>query len=275
MRKLLSAGFLRLRKAMVFWLVLLFMLGLGLFLVVLEYLDIVRYHEYNNFDQGLFAYITFIGICCAVFCSSFLGTEYSDNTFRNKIMVGHKRRDIYFTNLIVSLAASFLMFAAFLLAYCPLGTLVSNPSEIPMGAILSYLAISLFTIAAITSVFNMLAMLIPYKSVSSVVCVLFFFLLLAAALVIRARLDAPEYVVNYFLSVDGVDMSEPEPNPRYLQGMAREIYQFFFDLLPSGQAIQIASREVEHPLRVILCSVGIVIVTNISGARAFCRKDLR
>lgn len=275
MRKLLSAGFLRLRKAKVFWLALLFMLGLALLIIVQGYLSIVRYHEYGNFDEGLFAYISCIGICCAVFCSSFLGTEYSDNTFRNKIMVGHKRRDIYITNLIVTLAASFLMFAAFLLVYCPLGPLVTNPSQIPMSTILSCLAISLFTIAAIASVFNMLAMLIPYKSVSSIVCVLFFFLMLGAALVIYAKLNAPEYVSDYMLTANGVELSDPKPNPRYLRGMVREIYQFFFDLLPSGQAIQIASKEAAHPLRLILCSVGIFIVTNISGVRSFERKDLR
>lgn len=275
MRKLLSAGFMRLRKVKVFWVVLLFMMGLGLFIVVQGCLDIIRYGEYGMYDDWLFAYVSFVPICCAVFCSSFLGTEYSDGTIRNKLIVGHKRREIYLTNLIVIFVAALFMTGAFLLVYCPLGALVTLPPKLTTGAILRYLTVSLFTTAAFVSIFNMIAMLISNKAVSAVVCILFFFVLLLAAVVIYGRLEAPETFVEYFMTIDGVDVSEPKPNPRYLQGIAREIYQFFFDLFPSGQAVQLAGKMVQHPFRMMFCSVGIVIVTNISGIRAFGRKNLR
>lgn len=46
-------------------------------------------------DDRFFAYSFFIGILSAIFCSLFTGTEYSDGTIRNKIVVGHSRISIY------------------------------------------------------------------------------------------------------------------------------------------------------------------------------------
>lgn len=274
MRKLLSAGFMRLRKAKIFWIVLLFMLGLGLFIISQYFLDIIRYNEYGMYDDALFAYVIMTAICCAVFCSSFLGTEYSDGTIRNKLIVGHKRRDIYLSNLIVTFVTSLMMMVVFLLVYCSLGRLVTVAPKLPVSLILYYIGISLFTLAAFASIFNAIAMLISNKAVSSVICILFFFVLLVAAITIYVRLEASEYVPGYFLTSNGVEMRE-ELNPKYLRGIAREIYQFFLDLFPSGQALQLVSKMVTHPLRMMLCSVGIVVVTNLSGLQAFSRKDLR
>ncbi len=46
---------------------------------------------------------------CSVFCDMFLETEYSDGTIRNKLMVGHTRKEIYCANLLtVFLANAFV-----------------------------------------------------------------------------------------------------------------------------------------------------------------------
>ena len=275
MRKLLSADFSRMRKDKIFWLEVVFMFGLGLFVTYAQYSDIIRYGEVRHLDDVLFSFLTFIGCCSAIFCSMFSGTDYSDGTIRNKLIVGHFRSSIYLSNWVTSTAATMIMAIAFLASYGTLGSLLLEAPQASAGRIVFYLFLSLFTIMAFSSLFSMLSMLVPRKSVSAVVCLLVFLGLLMMAMVVRAKLDAPEFVSDYFLTIDGLDMTEPQPNPRYLQGIAREIYQFFFDLFPSGQAIQLAGKMAQHPLRMMLCSAGIVIVTNISGIRAFGRKNLR
>ena len=44
----------------------------------------------NRIDNGFFGCALFIGIVMAVFCSLFIGTEYSEGTIRNKIIIGQK-----------------------------------------------------------------------------------------------------------------------------------------------------------------------------------------
>ena len=52
----------------------------------------------NRIDNGFFGCALFIGIVMAVFCSLFIGTEYSEGTIRNKIIIGQKRGTVYLSN---------------------------------------------------------------------------------------------------------------------------------------------------------------------------------
>ena len=96
MNKLLSANFSRMKKDKIFWIGIAFMLCLGIFSNILYYKQNIQYPEYTiTLDMGFFTPAMFIGIIASVFCSLFIGTEYSDGTIRNKISVGHSRTIIY------------------------------------------------------------------------------------------------------------------------------------------------------------------------------------
>lgn len=121
MFKLLSANLSRLKKEKVFWAVILFMFGLGLFFVLSSYNETFRYNSSISLDKKLFEYSLVIGCCTAVFCSIFTGTEYSNGTIRNKLIVGHTRSAVYLANWIISAAAAIVMMLAFLIPYCLTG----------------------------------------------------------------------------------------------------------------------------------------------------------
>ena len=100
MTKLLSANFFRLKKNKCFWVCMIFMLAAGVFFPVMRYVDMQKSGTVNTLDNGFFACALFIGVLASVFCSLFIGTEYSDGTIRNKVVVGQKRSAIYLSNLI-------------------------------------------------------------------------------------------------------------------------------------------------------------------------------
>lgn len=98
MSNLLSANFSRLFKNKVFWLCMIAMFASAVLLVISHYNRMVLYEDYETkytLDQVYFQFASFIGIICAVLTSFFLGTEYSDGTIRNKIIVGKTRTAIY------------------------------------------------------------------------------------------------------------------------------------------------------------------------------------
>ena len=115
MNKLLSAEFMRLYKSFVFKLCLIFSAGLGVFAVIIRWLDIRKHAdtyaqlsvEYRNADGLIFVGSLYMIFAVAVFVSIFVGTEYSDGTIRNKLTIGHKRSKIYFSKLIVCAAVTF------------------------------------------------------------------------------------------------------------------------------------------------------------------------
>ena len=103
MSKLLSANFIRLKKDKFFWSGLVFMLAAGIFFPVMRYMDMRQTQTINRIDNGFFGCALFIGIVMAVFCSLFIGTEYSEGTIRNKIIIGQKRGTVYLSNLLHAL----------------------------------------------------------------------------------------------------------------------------------------------------------------------------
>ena len=108
MRNLLSANFSRLWKDKLFWIGIAVMAGFQAFELIMLYLESVQYQISNNLESVLYVYGVVAPIVMSVFCSMFLGTEYSDGTLRNKLVIGQKRSAIYLANLAVCFVAGVL-----------------------------------------------------------------------------------------------------------------------------------------------------------------------
>ena len=76
MTRLLSAGFLRLKKNKVFWGGLILMAAWGIFMPVKMHLDAVQMGYVYRIEDGFFVYAMGVGVVMAVFCSLFIGTDY-------------------------------------------------------------------------------------------------------------------------------------------------------------------------------------------------------
>ena len=192
MSKLLSAGFIRLRKDKIFWIALIFMFGAGVFFPVMRYMDMQQSGYINNIDNGFFACALFIGIVMAVFCSLFIGTEYSDGTIRNKVVIGQKRTSIYLSNFIICAIVSIVMCAAFLIAYLCVGIPLLGFFEMGIKLVLLFtLAVFVLSIA-FASIFTLISMLNHNKAITAVVCILLAFLFLFVGAQLNRMLNEPE-----------------------------------------------------------------------------------
>lgn len=279
MNKLLAANFSRLFKNKVFWICCIFAFCYGVFMQTMNYLTSIASGEVPQIDDLFFSFAIWTGILLSAFISLFLGTEYSDGTIRNKLVIGHRRHDIYLSNLIVCITAGAVM--------CAINLVVSFAVGIPLmggfdtGAELVFATCIgiLITAAAFASICTMISMLCQNKAAAAVINILLIFLLLFVSLYIRAWLEAPETVTtqSVVMGENGVSSmtTEEVPNPVYLSGTARETCEFINDLLPTGQAVQFTNMEAENiPL---LCSYSVVITAAAAGAGTllFTKKDIR
>lgn len=277
MSKLLSANFSRLWKNKVFWLGMIFMFGLGIVLVCGQYHDWKKYGLEPVLDSTLRTYAIFIGTAAAVVCGLFLGTEYSDGTVRNKLIVGHTRSAIYFANLIVCAAAALLMCAAYFAAVCALGVPLLGGFQGGAQENLIQIGVGALMVIATAALLTLIGMLCQSKAGASVLCILLVLVLLFAASFISSRLMAPEAYTGYALNEAGevVEMP-PEPNPQYLRGNARLAYAFLLDFLPTGQAVQIAMLGgVAHTWQAALYSLALVLASTLVGLVIFRKKDIK
>jgi len=279
MNKLLAANFMRLKKSLLFWGCIVFMAGFAILLQIFNYLDIHKggVDPAQAFGGDIFVFAGFIGIVCAVFISMFTGTEYSDGTIRNKVVIGHSRRDIYFSNLITGVFTGICADLIYLGVYFLSGAvIIGDCFDFPVSALLVQILTAVVLTAALASIFTLISMLNYNKAASAVACVLLAFVLLFAGSYTYNRLSEPEYYPGAYIDENGVlQKGEPEKNSRYLRGTERKVYQFINDFLPGGQQVQMGDGGTDKPWVLMGYSVIIVMMSTAGGCLAFRRKDLR
>ncbi len=276
MNKLLRANFSRLGKSRSFWIGMAVMLAFSLGYCLQQYRYNTLYHQEYGLDTVLFAPYIVTGILIAVFCSIFIGKEYGNGTIRNKLVVGHSRSSVYLANFITVTAAGLLMNLVYTATACALGIPLLGSLKSAGTIVLIFLLSGLLLTVALSAVFSMLALLNQNPAFVALFSTLGIFLALILAGYMYSRMQAPEFIEPYSLTIDGVVQAmEPEPNPNYLNDTQRSYYQFVMDLLPTGQAIQIAGMDVPHPERMPLFSALIIAAANIAGVYFFRRKDLK
>lgn len=277
MRKLLSAQFSRLWKNRAFWIGMLFMAGLGVFLTLNQYWEGQKYDFEPNLGMLLLSWVSMIGVVAAAFCGLFLGTEYSDGTVRNKLMVGHVRGATYLSNLVVCAAAVLLMALAYVLVVCVLGIPLLGGYTGDVQALLLQLGLSALMTAATTALMTAVAMGNQNRAAAAVICLLLIFALLFGAILLMSTLSAPEMFEGY-VRVDEAGnfvQAPPEPNPSYVRGTKRAVYTFLLDFLPTGQMLQIMSGGMAHQWQAALYSLGVTLAATGAGMACFRKKDIK
>ena len=277
MNRLLSANFARLKKDKAFWLGMALMFVFGIFLVVNGYLVAKKDGYEVPLDNFLFVHMQVIGVLSAVFCSLFVGTEYSDGTIRNKLVIGHNRSAIYFSNFIVCTAAGLLMSLSYTVAVSAVGIPLLGGPRSEMENIFLYSLAAGMMVLAISAVFTLLSMSNQNKAVVAIISVIGIFLLLFAAIDIFSKLNEPEIWDEYvYMDPSGqLVTGAAEPNPNYLRGWKRSAYEFLYDFLPTGQAFQIARMNAKSFWLLPLYSLLVTVASTLGGLFIFHKKDLK
>lgn len=284
MNKLLSANFMRLSKNKIFYLAMIFMFCLGLWAVIMRYKDIKNIPDYpfSSPDGLLFTGSMFISIIIAVFIGIFVGTEYSDGTIRNKLIIGHSRIKVYLSNLIVCITAAFLIHLMYIAVIVCLGIPIIGKFEIPAKTLIPFILCSFFTVAALSAIFLLISMIIHSKAAAAVSAIILSIVFIMSALSINEMITAPEYYqpYAYFDESGTIQQSEPTKNPRYLTGSKRAVYQTLYDLLPVCQFLQISETSDElikdgKLTKFSLNSFSIIVITTGAGVILFRNKDLK
>ncbi len=289
MSRLLKANFTRLFKSIFFKICLIFSAGFGIFLDMARYIDIQKNaaiyaelgNEYKSADGFVFSGALYLIFVAAAFVGIFIGTEYSDGTIRNKLMIGHKRIEIYLTNFMVCVAADILMLLVFILVTLGVGQIIFGVSILTVHQIIILTLSQLLTMAAFSAILVLLAMLIQSKAGGSVTILILTVILLMAAITISSKLSQPEYYQDYSASAideeTGEMVLEPETvkNPHYISGAKRKVYEFLNDALPVNQFYQTTLNNTEHVDSMTVYSVIIIILANGAGIILFRKKDLK
>ncbi len=282
MSRLIHADLRRMRKNATFLLCALFMCGLGIVAVVMRYLDLREDpNAYATADGFWFLGGMSMSIVLSVLVSLYLGTEYNDGTLRNKLIVGHTRGAIYAAAQLTCTVSAIFLHLLYILSVVLTSTLLLEPFKTPMSVLVQLTAVSLLTVAAMTSIFVAVAMCVSSRSSGAVVAILIALAMLMLAYTVESRLCEPEYIETSFqMSLDGeIVQGDPIPNPKYLRDTERDIYQLIHDIHPLGQMMQLVQLKINgsyvtHICIFIVCSILVNALATAVGYTLFRRKDI-
>lgn len=276
MRRLLRANFSRLLKNKLFWILISIELFMGGLFPVLHYMDNIDEKSAWTMDSTIFIYSLFVPLMVSLLTALFIGSDYSDGTMRNKLIAGQVRRNIYAANLVVNMEAAFLLCFAFWISHICIGTPLLGWFVSDAKKILGYLLVTLAMVAACVAIFTLISMLCSNKAYSVAGCILIIFMLLFVGVRITAALNEPEMYDVYSYMSEGVTVQEDEtPNPNYVSGVKRQIYNFLNEFLPGGQMIKLSNMNAEHLGRYAVYDGIIFAFVTGCGILSFRRKDLK
>lgn len=271
---LLRANFSRLWRSASFWAAASVMFGVGLFELAVG-VNAQRQGNPVPLDNRYMLFILMSGVVLSAFCSLFVGAEYSDGTIRNKIAVGHSRAAVYLAELATCAAAGVLVCLGYILPMTAAGVPLMGGFELPLTSVLWFTFCAFLMTASLCSVFTMTALLNQNKAVVAIICIFLAYFLLFLGIYLNSRLTeqaiipAQEYIENGQILV-----REAMPNPSYVQGIKRTIYEVLYDL-PGCQAVQLIASSEACPIRLPLVSVGTAAASTAAGLVLFRGKDLK
>lgn len=280
MRKLLSANLSRLWKSKIFW-----VLELGCFLLGCGTYFLVVYNTRNlgpgwlKWEAHSYFYLPtmYLPAAIAIFASFFFGTDYSDGTIRNKLVVGQSRESVYLANLLTTVCALGLFLVA---CYLPVG-LIGVPfvgmdavrcAEMQPWRIFNMLLL-LMEYGALFALFSMLD---SNKARNVLICLMTALLLILLGVSAYGRYNEPEFIQQVVHLADGgIELRDGVPNNQYLTGRARVVARWIATILPTGSIMMSLDKSLSFAWQNPVTAIGMTVLLTLGGIRSFRRKDMK
>ena len=275
MRNLLSVGLFRMVRSKLFYI----LLALTALVMAYVYYNTYRVQlgpDFSQLDLYFFQFINANIVSAAVFCPLFLSSEYGDGALRNKLMVGRTRPQIYLANLAVNcLYGTAACLAAVVAGLCVGVPLLGWFQNAGPEKILLYVLLALATTWVCAALYTFLSMVVASRGVAITLCILLAFGLILLGQYLYLALSQEEVLTALFYTDTGEMAVSEQPNPAYLTGFARQVYQFFYELTPGGQAYQILGMSAQSPLRLLGYSGLVFVLVTGLGLAIFQKKDVK
>ncbi|MBR3759422.1 MAG: ABC transporter permease subunit [Ruminococcus sp.] len=257
-------------------------------------------HEGYMFSTGLF--LPFI---TTVVIGLFIGTDYSDGTIRNKLVVGHKRKNVYLSNLITAISVSELIYLAGLATSYITARILFDNTILPASEIFMYILAGIFVTASWAAICTSVSMLFHSKAGCITLTLLFACAMSVFSAEIIMSLENPLYydetvymnsateeIVQLPTTIEkmtpndlymaGIDpeevdqyVSQKEEDPNVPHGIKRKVFKLINVATPGCQYIHIGDWEKSYNDTTILWSSLVILAVTSAGIFVFRKQNLK
>ena len=236
MSKLIRAGVRRYVRNIVFWLAI----------VATAVAGVIGARGARDFWFDDF-YCVIVLFALAVMISWLVGRENDEGIFRNKVVSGHTKGQIYLSELILGVGACVLMFLIFAGIFTAFNSYVFTKASI--SVCIRIFLDSLLVTMCFGAILVTASCLIPKRAIGVIVNIVVVFAIVFMAYGVQDIVQQEEYYTEcdfeYVTEVDengnscvvGYEIEGTErlvKNPQYVGGVMRIVYQTVYDILPYG-----------------------------------------
>lgn len=234
MKKLLNADFSRLIRSKEFRIcaVLIFVISIINAFISAKFANNNTEFYGTYIDGFIFVPAPYTAILSAVFTTIFIGTEFSDKTIRNKLIVGHTRTNIYISDLITSFAGSVMLIALWFIGMIP-ALFRTDGFEMGFSGVMEYFCIAVGFTAVFSSVFVLVGTLAPNRTAAVVIVMAVWFALMFTANFVDEKMTNFNFD-DIIIVENGKETITEEARNQFIA------YRMLMRINPAGQAIFMA-----------------------------------
>ena len=277
MIRLLKANFYRLQKSKLLKIMILVISLLTSYMVYSRYKDFKLSETLVYYDEWLGIFLVFVGIVITIFTGLFLSIEYDDKTINNKVIMGHKRLDIYLANfvtiIVVSLFLELLYMSLISVLSIPLFGFLITPG---VDVWVNFFMLQLVILAS-SAIYTFIGMMVVRGMLINVWCLLIAFGSYFVTLSLFSIIDAPKYIPVATMTNNDTGELETikELNPRYPSELKRKIANSLTDVIPQAQSIKIVRSKVTNKKVMVVYSLSTMVLFTGMGVILFKKKELK
>lgn len=281
MLKLLHANFYRLRKNKVFIGIIIITIIASFVILFNTYQGNITNEKYNmqkmQIDRTYTIYINVISFLIAVFVSIFVGSDYDNGTIRNKIIVGHSRKNIYLSNLIVSIIVGLVLEIIYLTIISIIGIPLIGKIQMNIFDFLYIILDMILLIMVFSSIFNFISMICSNVTLSTVGSLLLILIMYVFCMSISGIAYSTKELKIQDFDENGNLVTKYLEDENYPGDFKKNLCKTIINILPTGQAMELSEVNIDiNEIKIYpLYSLGVILIINILGIYMFNKKELK
>ena len=281
MRELLSAGLQRYRKSLAFWVTLFISLVFGIIAGVIT--------EENPFHGTEITYFVGPFLAIAIQISLMIGIEFSNGVIRNKLMIGHSKGSVFFSELLLSLLSATLQFVVFYGAFAVLTARIY--SKITARDMLLFVIGLWLLHMSFAVICTAVCYFIPYyTALAAILNIVLIPSMMFVSSELHQKLNVPEYIRYGFYNDEGEFVAERNPNAIPHDSAKYALLHTAYYLMPYGQLMEHEKTIDYQPFKqsfvlfddkmdelktAPLCSFLVIGAFTAAGLISFRKRDLK
>ena len=258
MIRLFRADLIRLRKSSAFRICL---FGMFVLAALFMFIQATGMDYTVPLTRVIFLPMSMYGVAMAAFVSVFAGTDFSDGFIRNKLLVTDSRSSYVISSILVNCVSCVVVYIAITAFSAGIGQFFFE-NNVTFAMFFEFFLLGIGMSILTGCLFTVITMICGNKTHAILWCMGLAFGMLFLTLHTNEILVQTEYKNGVL-------------NPHYVGGIRRFICSILHDINPCGQAAQLSTWEVWHPIRVFVCNLMAIAVSTALGCLLFDKKEIK